>query len=195
MQRPTKAWCCKRPHWQRVAFLLFLHLLWVTSKHNGTIWSRKSPIVTPIPTQTHPHPYCFERECTWIEIPNRLLLFESVKFQIFRFIVDVVRLWYFWIISVLCHSHFLQNHLLIYSTHILKLLLKQFYVYANSVFFYCSHHGIVLEFSYSSAGHTLLNPYKRTLECLSPTKMYMAGDIHIQTLSPEGQTSSQGPKG
>ena len=36
-------------------------------------------------------------------------------------------------------------------------------------------------------------PQKNTLECLSPPQMYMVGDIHIQTLNPEGQTSSQGP--
>ena len=42
-------------------------------------------------------------------------------------------------------------------------------------------------------GGNTIHPPKKTLECLSHPKMYMVGDIPIQTLIPEGQTSSQGP--
>ena len=36
------------------------------------------------------------------------------------------------------------------------------------------------------------HPQKLTLGCLITPKFYIVGDIHIKTLSPEGQTSSQG---
>ena len=45
-------------------------------------------------------------------------------------------------------------------------------------------------------GGPKLPPHRtRDSECLRSPKMYMLGDIHIQTLSQEGQTSSHGIKG